>query len=512
MKNFKILNNNTLITSAKGKIIFFILALLVNVFWLYTSKLTHNPNGNALYISGIELQKDLSAAENFIKTGNYYFGNNFWGDNDYTYRLPGFLFVYIPFRLFFGIHGALTAIVILQLLLSALASIALSRIAYNLTGKPILFYLTFILFLGSAYVQQYNFGLNREGLTTYVLIFALLFLQKWNTKPKYYLIFIFSSLLTWCYLYRAFLIPPIFLIIAIILFYQWNKNKKLPIKLAVIIFLPSFIFFSYWIPRNYILTKKIIPLETCFQYQKSFYGIMHLIQTWGGEVLPWIDNSPASWFNKPEIGKNITASDSIIPAFLFNDSLTIDTLKKARNYYWLTFNDTIDKNKRLEYDENGAKILDKFITFQKNKFPLRSYITSKLIYLYTFLNQPIGLRTCNLKYPLNVVFTFSTSLINYFVLFIGFFASIILLFYKKYYNKLFFGEIIIFILIILFIVFYTIELRRIAHLFPFLLINALFLMNIIFEKNKKIGYTIILLIIPILSILAIYSCSININW
>ena len=74
MIDFKFVQNPTFILSKKGIIVLFLFALIVNIFWLYTSKITYNPNGKELYITGVELQKDLNAAEHFIKTGDYYFG------------------------------------------------------------------------------------------------------------------------------------------------------------------------------------------------------------------------------------------------------------------------------------------------------------------------------------------------------------------------------------------------------------------------------------------------------
>ena len=495
----------------KEILFFFVLALLVNIFWLYTSKITYNEDGKALYIMGVEIEKDISAAEHFIKTGEYSFGENYLNQTDYTYRLPGFLFVYLPFRLFLSIHGTLTAIVLLQVLLSAMATVSLSRIVYNLTKKTIFYYLTFILFIGSGYIQNNNFGFNREGLTTYVIIFALYLLQLWNIKRKKYLIILFTLLLTWSFLYRAFLAPPVFLIFIAILYYQWDENKKIPLKLALLLFLPSLVFFSYWIPRNYVLTQKFIPHETCTQGSKLSENIIQLTQTWGSLVF-WWGNAETSWFNKPDGINGNEVSDTIMPKFLFNDTLTLDTLKKARAYYRLAEDKSIPLTQRQHYDKKGVEIIHKFVVFQKEKFPFRSYVTSKLYYLFTFLNQPIGIRTCNLRYPLNVLCTFITSGINYFVFFFGFLASIILLCYRKSFRQLFFGQSIIFFLLIFFVCFFTIELRRIAHLFPFFLINVLFLINIIFDKNKKIGLACLLVIIPIFTGLGIYGCMNNLIW
>jgi len=47
------------IFSRKGRLFFFMLALLVNIFWLYTSKITYNEDGKALYIKGVEIEKVL---------------------------------------------------------------------------------------------------------------------------------------------------------------------------------------------------------------------------------------------------------------------------------------------------------------------------------------------------------------------------------------------------------------------------------------------------------------------
>jgi len=498
------------ILSTKGRTSFFVFALLINLFWLYTAKLTNKPEGKDLFVLGVEIKQDLVAAENFFHTGNYYFGKNNMDEDDFTYRLPGFLFVYLPFRCLLSTDAALTAIVLLQVLLSTLATLALARIVFNITKKPIYYYVAFMLFLGSGYVQNHNFGLNREGLTTYVLIFALYLLQSWYAKPKLYLMILFSLLLTWCYLYRAFLVPPVFIIFAIILYYQWEGNKKLPMKLAFLLFLPSIIFFSYWIPRNYVLTKKLIPLETCTQHKELFMSEIRLIQTWGGEALPWIENSEGSWFNKSFNGKLV--SDKIMPHFLFNDTLTLDTLKKVRTFCLLAGDSSLPFSVRQYNAKKALGILNKFTKLQHEKFPVRSYVIANFYYLFNFLNQPIGLRTRNIVYPLNVICTFTTSFINYFVFFVGFLASVFLLFKKKLFKDIFFSQIIIFCLLVFFIGFFILELRRIAHLFPFLLINALLVMHLLFEKNRKLGWAILGVIILLLSVLSVYSCINNIAW
>lgn len=496
--------------SKKTVVLYFILALFVNCFWLYVSKITHNPDGSDIYISGAELEHDIRASEHFLKNGDYYFGKDFFGEDDYTYRLPGFLFVYLPFRLIFDIHGTLTAIVLLQVLLSAFATVCLSRITYNLIKKPIYYYIAFFAFLGSGYVQNHNFGLNREGLTTYILIFALYLYLRWKTYNKDFLIVIFSLLLTWSYLYRAFLVLPVMLIFIIIIYWKWQEIKKIPIKLTVILFIPSIIFFSYWIPRNYVYTKKVTILETCYVQSKANSSIRTLIKTWGGEVLPWIKNSESSWFNKPLNGKY--PSDSLIPDFLFNDTLTLESLKTAREYLWMSNETSNDLKTRLQYDEKAEQIINKFTEFQVDNFPLRVYFSSKIGYLYEFLNQPIGSRTINIRYPYNILFTFTTSFINYILFFAGFIASVILLFYRKYLQKTFYNQLMIFTILFTMIVLFTIELRRVAHLVPFFLVNILILTDEIFTSQKKMSRLLMFSSTPVFLILAYIACLNNIKW
>ncbi|MDD3875052.1 MAG: hypothetical protein PHT69_00340 [Bacteroidales bacterium] len=515
MQKLKFFLTTEFIPSSRGKVFFFVIALLFNLFWLNVAKTTHNPDGKEIFFrSGVEMEKDLFAAENFIEHGSFYFGKNFRGEEDFTYRMPGQLFVYLPFRLFLSIENTMWAFVIFNLLLGALASVLLALIVLSLTKDYRFFYLAFILFLGSGYVQHYNFGAGREATTTYIMVIAFYLFINWLNKRKIYQLLLFSLLLTWCILYRPFMGLPIFLIFGIIIIKQWKSNQKFPLKSFAILFLPSFLFFSYWIPRNYILTKRFIPLETVYLgYAHSYRAISVLVGTWAGETLPWVKNSEAAWFNPAHWNGGALVNDSVLPDFLFNDVLTLDTLKKARNYYWFahdTANYTFEE--RILWDTKATAILDKFISFQREEYPFRAYLGAKMILLSRFLYQPIGIPVKTLKYPLNVFLAFTSSFINLLLIIGGFIASFVLIFKRNKDMVLTFSLISALYLTLLFPLFFDIELRRIAHAIPFLLVNILCVVKYSYHKYKKATTIFSFLFFFALIYFSVLVCKTYINW
>lgn len=511
---FSIFISDEFLRSFKGKLSIFLLIAAINIFWLYVAKTTHNPNGNKIYFtSGAELDKDIYSAEYLIEHGTYYFGKNFRGEDDYTYRMPGHLFLYLPCRLFFGIEGTIFAQVIFNLILSILASYLLACIVYGLTRKPLYFWLALLLFLGSGYVQHFNFGAGREATTTYVLIISFYLYQKWQEDKKTYRLVLFSLLLTWSILYRPFLGPPIYIAFIIFVYQQWKCQKKLPLKLSLILFLPSFLFFSYWIPRNYVLTGKFVPLEASeLSYSESYQTIPKLINTWSGEVLPWIKDAEAAWFTPPEWNNSEWDNDNLIPDFVFNDTLTIGLLKEARDYYRLAHDySNVPTIERIKYDEKATSILKQFIYYQKKEYPFRSYIGSKIISLGRFIYQPIGLPVRSLFYPFNIILAYTTSFFNILIIAGGFIVSSLLIFKNKKTTLTLLSIIFALYLTLLFPIVFDIELRRIAHAIPFFLINILVFSNVYLGNSIKKMLTLSIISLLLISLSA-YSCITYIRW
>ena len=96
----------------------------------------------------------LEPIENLLKYGNYF--------NDF--RMPGYGWLYYILRFVFDERLALDALLITQVILSALSVYVLARIAYLVFKRKSFFYITFGLYLVSTFVSIYDIKLLTESL------------------------------------------------------------------------------------------------------------------------------------------------------------------------------------------------------------------------------------------------------------------------------------------------------------------------------------------------------------
>ena len=509
--------------NSKNYLLWLCVALIASFIWLFVAKKVHNPYGKEIYVLGVDAHKEIKATENLVKNGVMDYGTRdaifrVPEAHDYAFRMPGFIVLFLPLYLLFGQHLALTLIIILQVLLYSLSAYLLGKTALILFKKNWTFYFCFFSYLACSFVSQYNFGFNREGLSTSLLVIAVYLVCDWYIRKKLYTLFIYSVLITWVIFLRPFFLP-VYLFFNVLILFNSRKDGLLNIlKVTTAVFLFFFITLSIWTIRNYRLTKQIIVLESDWDFFNSF-NFENTFQDFniaiGGNMTYWENNTSGTWFFPQKIlnewGLKVP-SDNVIPDWIFSKDLTRDTLVKARAFFWQSIETSDSKEKQRLLVESQV-ILKKFMSDIARKYPLKFYFTDRIKSLWDYVYKPQGLSLRGLLYPYNVVMTFVDNFIKYLVFFIGFLGSFYFLFKIKDEILLWFPlSVIGFLYIFLALFLQDPEYRRIAGAFPFLLVIATGVILKIVSFKKPLKLSILFLGLIILCLLAVNQTINLINW
>ena len=511
------------IVDSQNYLLWLFIALIASIFWLLIAKQVHNPKGKEIYILGTDALREMKATENLIHNGVMDFGERdaifrVPEAHDYTFRMPGFIVLYYPLSAIFGEDSALTLIIIIQLLLYSLSAYLLGKIALILFKKNWTFYFVFFTYLACSFVFQFNFGFAKEGISTSILIISVYLVFDWYCKRKSINLLYYSILMTWLIFLRPFFLPVFVFFNILILFNIRESNLFGFFKILTIVFLPLIIALSAWTIRNYKLTHKIVLLESSwafsdpFNFENTFQDFNVAI---GGNMVYWQKNTSGTWFFPKKILNEWhleVPPDDVIPDWIYADGLTKDTLLKSRAFFWqsLETSNPLEKQKLLV---ESQVILKKFIKHIKKEFPFKYYISYRLNALWNLIYKPMGLSLRGLKYPINVVLTFTDTLIKVFVFLIGFLGSFYFLFKIKENYLLWFPLAVIgFLYVFLALFLLDPETRRIAGAYPFLLITATGVLIKIQTFNSKLRFIIYFSGFIILSLLAVNQTISLINW
>jgi len=511
------------IFNSKNFLLWFSVALISCFIWLFIAKKVHNPKGKETYLLGVDVQREIRATENLVYKGVMDFGirDSMFRvpeAHDYTFRMPGFIVLYLPLFLLFGKHLALTLIIIIEVLLHALSAYLLGKTTLILFKKNWTFYFCFFAYLACSFVFQFNFGFNREGLSTSVLVIAVYLIFNWFINRKIRTLFFYCVLMTWLIFLRPFFLP-VFLFFNFLIIFNIRKDSFLSIlKISATIFLPLLFALSIWTVRNYKLTKRFIVLESNWDYFNP-YDFENNFQDFniaiGGNMIYWQNNTSGTWFFPKKMLNEWgldEPSDNVIPDWIFSDVLTKDTLIKSRALFWESLN-TSEPHEKQKLLVGSVIILKKFINHIEHDYPMKFYVTNRLKTLWTFVYYPQGISLRGLRYPFNVILTFSDNFIKYLIFLIGFFGSFYFLFKIRNDFLLWFPlSVIGFLYIFLTLYLQDPECRRIAGAFPFLLVIACGILTRVQKMKIKYKATIYVLLFLLLTTLSVHQTITMINW
>jgi hypothetical protein len=357
----------------------------------------------------------IQLTDNLVVNGTYGFG-----DIPSVYRMPGFTFFYFPFRILLNQNAAINSLIIFQFLFSIIAKYYFSLIILKKTNSKFIFLICFIILCIGSPLIFFNNILYSESLASSCLMLASYQLYNFSlTLENKRLIYsgIFIALM-------IFLRPFTGIVIPLLVFFIFQTNKKNIdknlIKFCLIILFPFFIVETIWIVRNQIQFKKFIPLEKSIEgtyCESSYCQWRQLVTRCGESNVFWNPNTLGTWFASEKFlneNRIKRPENDVLPVFLFSKYLTIDSLKKARDF---SNQENLEKYPKQNYELEAKRIFQMFDDTLRINHPYKYYIQSSINPVIETFYQTSS-PTKNLKYPLNVL----TVLIN------TFFSSLILLF------------------------------------------------------------------------------------
>jgi hypothetical protein len=462
--------------------------------FVFLSSNSHLPYFN-IVINGDDVTY-MSFTENIFLTGNYCVKTG--AVYDYTFRMPGFAFLYVPIRFFTNKIITMNCIVIIQVVLSGIAAYCLARLAKNIFKNNHIFYFVYLLTTLGFYLPMYNNILVTESLATSFLIFSFYFLfQAFDTK-KSSLFLVSGFFMTWLIFLRAFMIVIFIVTILLIIWYVFNKVTK--IKNLIFFMLPFLLIDGAWATRNYYKLQRFYPLESSVNANecnlKCIAASAHFIQAFGFQWEQWARDSERGWLESNNL--KAMKKNSIFPPRTFNGGLTIDSLLKARECIQLANNFNLGIDERTFADKNATRLLNKFITELKKNRPWDYYLFNKLRSVRSFLSENLYYPLISLPFPMNGILVFIDLFIDKFLKFVGLFGAFFILFkFYRDYITVFIITSVPFFLLALFPVFLgDDEHREFFMAYPFLIISSAYFFTVLFKSRYKWLLSALVLVIP----------------
>jgi hypothetical protein len=480
-------------------LIFLIISILIKLIYFLVCYFLNDTTTLYLYFG--DSHEYMESCENLFLNGEYIV-NTIYGFKDPTFRMPGFTFVYIPLRFFLNKEFTMDGIIYFQILCSGIASYLLAVLAKNIFNNKMIFYFVFFISNLGLGLNSYNNILLTESLAASFLIFSLYSYER-GIKSGHSNFFLTSGFfMTWMVFMRPYMIV-LFLFAIVLLFYF--QHKKINFKFDLFFFILTFLIIDgCWTLRNYIKTDKFIPLQSSNNFllskPKCEQAKFKFITSFGFNFEWWIRNSNGSWFNNPKQVQNLPIpNNKIIPSFVFNENLTIDSLIKARDYMHLVQNRQISNEKIKYYDFHSERIFKKFIEKYKSNRPIDYYVGSRIRLIKSFMSDNHYWQLEKITYPYNLLVIFGDFFSNYLIKIIGFIGLffVILKYGKSNYLVLLITIIPLFI-IGLFPIFYGVDEKRFFLLaIPSLIVSAGYLLTY-FLSIKNYYFLIFILLIPFL--------------
>ena len=470
----------------KWKVLLLILFSIL-LKWVYFSIIYHfyaNNYPHLYNISNGDNKVYMEFCENYYVTGNYFIG--FGHFVDYTFRMPGFNFIYYPFRLLLSKESTMDAIIILQTILSGIAAYCIAKISYYFFRSKKSFYFVYILTCFGFLISFYNNMLMTESLAFSSMVFSIYFLLKGIESKKSIYFLIAGGFSTWMIFLRPFMLV-LFILLVTVLFLD---RKKIVLKNTFYFVLFFVLFDGIWIVRNYSKTNSFIPLQTSASWadrSKPLLAKLEFIKTFGFHWEPWIHYSQSGWLDDGDKKIDLSYVHQIFPNRTFNGDLTVDSLIKVRKFFFNSTNTKLSLSDQKYNANNAVRLFSKFNLELKHERPLDYYFLNRIRILKSFLSENTFHSFVLLKYPFNVIGIFSETFYNLFLKSIGFIGLILMLIkYRKNYLLVSVLTFIPIFIVLFFPIYGGVDETRFFYLAtPFLMISSGYFLHVFLKWKIK---------------------------
>lgn len=339
------------------------------------------------YISEYQLKFPLQGL--FLTEGDTstYYGplENIIKGNGYNSicRMPALLPIYIPLRWFFNMFWAKNIIVLLQIATNIVAGVLLSRIAYELTKKRAVFYITLGLYVTSfIIIKLSHMGyMDSFAISTLIIGYHFIICRKWT--PLNFLIA--GLFFGWSIFFRQILgLNLLFLTLHIFFaLLAANSIKFTILKTAVFLspFITALLIWNLYTLTTFQKTPILVQKgELCWSgYPPHLNKVVQLAIAWGGNFTKW--NGEAEWF----ITNNMKEQDFPFSKKVMTQAYNIDSLILLRRNLLSTLNTEMPIDKKEILIEQVSKTAIEYKNAYIEEKPFRYFFINKLILLRKFI-------------------------------------------------------------------------------------------------------------------------------
>jgi hypothetical protein len=338
---------------ANWKWFVFIAILLRGALWLYFGHLVNInlPADQKLYSYFIkdDYMYFFEPVDNFFRTGTFSYIHNV----PFTGRMPGYSIVYFLYRLIFSQQLATYCVVATQFILSSVSVYVLALTSYKLLKSKRAFYITFCLYVLAVFPGSFDLIIVAESFSVSALIFAFYFLVCYlqNGYRIKHLI-LSGAFLTWTIFLREYAGLLIVLFpLALGTYHLFIRKDGVlkSIRIGILFCLPFIIADGAWVIRNYLATKRFIPIETTNEesygklYSASWNAIEDLVYAWGETGAPFDAGTLAYYYRTPAAKINYKFPVGIFKGITTYNADSLVHLRQLYSTYYYT-KDTVLEN------------------------------------------------------------------------------------------------------------------------------------------------------------------------
>jgi hypothetical protein len=406
---------------------------------------------NTQFFTGIakkggDYSEQLGTIDNLVDYGTISQVSDFNGA-PYASRTPGFIFPYVFYRYFLSTFWALQAQVVLQILLTVIASKCFYELVLEYTRKRSFAILSFFIICLGNYVSWLDFEVSPESFSNSAYIICLFLFNRYVKQGQLIHLFLAGLFAAWCFFLRGYTIAYSLIFFIALTYIQLVKRKSIIglVKACSVFFLPFFLCVTIWTIRNYAQFHRIIPLQNAFvpgkkyeveenyQYvaKQSVMKIRKLISVWGGDCLWTYPNTDMHWMIRMS---DEEAAHYPFSSKIFCEGFTRDSLFALRTLLQqsMSFDYTEEEHQKLE-----EKIITKcdayILALKKNNSLL--YALSPLLRVKNFFNKN-SVADWPIQKGSFIYYYKFIPLVLYFVFGLGAFIAMIWLLFKRRYNLL----------------------------------------------------------------------------
>jgi 4-amino-4-deoxy-L-arabinose transferase-like glycosyltransferase len=356
------------------------LVKLASVFYLvHLSKC--NGTGNFMGIASMagDAHSYITPIDNFLNEGIYYY------DDAKAGRMPYLGSLYMVFRLFTTKELALSALVVLQVLIGSISIYCMAKLTSMLIGVKSAFWVFIVLSLVTLHITIFDFAVLTESLGTAFIGIFLYLHYVYLTQGRNWKDLIYSGIfLALTVLFKPYLS---LLFIAVGIEFLWSHrnhglvyNLRKTVLCSICVFAPFFIINLPWTVRNFIVFQRFVPFQqdvnAGYGYSNATLAVYSFIQSIGESYVSWDKRSAGCYF-EPVEG---LPCEYEIPSRILGENLTIEKIHEARAVYG-----SYIKGPNDSLEQRTIAIFNDLTEAYKKDHPISYHLLTPLVLVKHFL-------------------------------------------------------------------------------------------------------------------------------